>query len=104
MGSIPLNSCATKPPGVRTWTKPRTARFCGLSAGKTSGLVSANPYIGGMQKTAVTLLLLAFLAASIWFAYHVWATDEGPPIPTMGYVAMGLGILFSLLVGIGLMA
>jgi hypothetical protein len=34
----------------------------------------------------------------------VWVNDDGPPIPTAGYVAMGLGILFSLLVGIGLMA
>ena len=57
-----------------------------------------------MRKMAVILPLLAFLAASIWFAYHIWATDDGPPIPTMGYVAMGLGILFSLLVGCGLMA
>jgi hypothetical protein len=57
-----------------------------------------------MQKTAVILSLFAFLAASVWFAYYVWVTDDGPPIPTAGYVAMGLGILFSLVVGIGLMA
>jgi hypothetical protein len=57
-----------------------------------------------MRKLALVLPLLALLAASVWFAYYVWAMDEGPPIPTTGYIAMGLGILFSLLVGCGLMA
>lgn len=57
-----------------------------------------------MQKMAVILPLLAFLGVSVWFAYYVWASDNGPPMPTGGYVAMGLGILFSLVVGIGLMA
>ena len=60
-------------------------------------------YIRCMQKTAVILPLLAFLAASIWFAYYVWASDAGPPMPASGYVAMALGVLFSLVVGIGLM-
>ncbi len=56
-----------------------------------------------MRKIAVAAPLLALLAASVWFAYYVWASDEGPPIPTMGYVAMALGVLFSLIVGCGLM-
>ncbi len=57
-----------------------------------------------MRKLAVVLPLLALLAASVWFACYVWITDDGPPIPATGYVAMGLGVLFSLLVGFGLMA
>jgi hypothetical protein len=57
-----------------------------------------------MRKIAVALPLLALLAASVWFAYYIWATDEGPPMPATGYVAMGLGVLFSLVVGCGLMA
>jgi formate hydrogenlyase subunit 3/multisubunit Na+/H+ antiporter MnhD subunit len=57
-----------------------------------------------MQRAAVILSLLAFLAASVWFAYNVWASDTGPPMPASGYVAMALGVLFSLVVGIGLMA
>lgn len=61
-------------------------------------------YIHCMQKTAVILPLLAFLAASVWFAYYVWVSDAGPPMPASGYVAMALGVLFSLVVGIGLMA
>lgn len=64
----------------------------------------ASLYMRYMQKTAVILPLLGFLAASIWFAYYVWSSDAGPPLPTSGYVAMALGVLFSLVVGIGLMA
>ena len=65
---------------------------------------TASAYIDGMQKTVVILLLLGFLAASAWFTYYVWAMDAGPPMPASGYVAMALGVLFSLVVGIGLMA
>ena len=57
-----------------------------------------------MQKLAVILPLLAFLAASVWFVYYVWVSDTGAPMPASGYVAMALGVLFSLVVGIGLMA
>jgi hypothetical protein len=61
-------------------------------------------YIRRMQKAAVILPLLVFLAASVWFAYYVFASDAGAPMPASGYVAMALGVLFSLVVGIGLMA
>ena len=61
-------------------------------------------YIDFMRKLAVIVPLIALLAASVWFAYYVWAMDEGPPMPASGYVAMALGILFSLLIGFGLMA
>ena len=52
----------------------------------------------------MVVLLLAFLVASLWFAASAWTWIEGPAMPTTGYVAMGLGILFSLLIGCGLMA
>jgi hypothetical protein len=57
-----------------------------------------------MRKLALILPLLALLAGSVWFAYGIWSADEGPPMPATGYVAMTLGILFSLVVGCGLMA
>ena len=57
-----------------------------------------------MRKIALIAALFALLAASVWFAYYVWVSDEGPPLPAVGYVAMTLGILFSLIVGVGLMA
>lgn len=57
-----------------------------------------------MRKLAVIVPLVGLLAASAWFAIYSWSAIEGPPVPTEGYVAMALGIVFSLVVGIGLMA
>ena len=48
--------------------------------------------------------VLTGIAAAAWFASRAWTAVSGPPIPTAGYVAMTLGIVFSLLVGCGLMA
>lgn len=48
--------------------------------------------------------LLAILAASLWYAARAWISIPGPPMPTIGYVAMTFGVVFSLLVGFGLMA
>lgn len=77
--------------------------FIGFRQGKLLAENCAGPYMPGMQKMAVILPLLAFLGAALWFAYYVWSTDAGSPLPASGYVAMGLGVLFSLVVGIGLM-
>jgi len=52
---------------------------------------------------ALVTTLLGFLAASMWFAVHAWMPVEGPPMPTTGYVAMTLGVVFSIAVGSGLM-
>jgi hypothetical protein len=57
-----------------------------------------------MRKLLILVPLLALLIASVWFAIYSWNAIEGPPIPTGGYVAMWLGIVFSLIVGCGLMA
>ena len=64
----------------------------------------AASHIGGMRKFAVLVPLLALLAASIWFAIYAWTAIEGPAVPVEGQAAMWLGIVFSLLVGCGLMA
>ncbi len=48
--------------------------------------------------------LLAILAGALWFAAGAWISVSGPPMPTAGYVAMIFGIVFSLIVGCGLMA
>ena len=53
---------------------------------------------------AMLAALLAILIAAAWFASRAWTTISGPPMPTAGYVAMILGIVFSLVVGCGLMA
>ena len=53
---------------------------------------------------AIVVALLVILAAAAWYAAGAWISIEGPPMPTTGYVAMALGIVFSLVVGCGLMA
>jgi hypothetical protein len=59
-----------------------------------------------MTKGAVALIaiLLAILAAASWLAYQGWMAGSDVEISKHGYIAMGLGIFFSLLVGCGLMA
>ena len=56
-----------------------------------------------MRKLALIIPLLALLGFSVWFAARSWMLD-GPEMPFELYLAMGLGILFSLLIGMGLMA
>jgi uncharacterized membrane protein len=49
-------------------------------------------------------VLFAILIAAGWYASRAWIAVSGPPMPVAGYVAMILGIVFSLVVGCGLMA
>jgi hypothetical protein len=65
---------------------------------------TAPPYMTAMRKLLVIVPLLALLALSIWFAVAAWIRLGGEPIPFYGYVAIAGGVLFSLLVGGGLMA
>jgi hypothetical protein len=48
--------------------------------------------------------VLAILAASVWLAARTWLSSAGSPMSTNGYVAMALGIIFSTVLGCGLMA
>ena len=57
-----------------------------------------------MRKYAVIVPLVALLGAAVWVAVYAWTAIEGPDLPIEGKVAMGLGIVFSLIVGCGLMA
>lgn len=57
-----------------------------------------------MRKLLPIAPLFALLAASLWFAIYSWNSFEGPPMPPWGYAAMAGGIVFSLLIGCGLMA
>lgn len=103
LASLPRSFAATKPwaPAVHS-AENRRPRL--PSPNPPMAEICAKPYMRVMRKIALILPLLAMLAGSIWFAYFVWITDDGPPMPVTGYVAMALGILFSLLIGIGLMA
>jgi hypothetical protein len=57
-----------------------------------------------MRVIALVVPLFVILAASVWWAVALWMSVEGPPMPASGHVAMWLGIIFSLLIGCGLMA
>jgi hypothetical protein len=53
---------------------------------------------------AVIAALFGILAAAVWLAVRTWMSTQGAPIPPVGYAAMGVGVVFSLLVGFALMA
>jgi hypothetical protein len=57
-----------------------------------------------MRTFVLAVILLALLAVALWFAVSAWTAIEGPPLPTYGWVALGAGVVLSLIVGCGLMA
>lgn len=67
----------------------------------------AKPRDGSSNLATIALVatpLLAILVAAGWYAARAWTSLSGPPMPAVGYVAMALGVIFSLIVGFGLMA
>lgn len=56
-----------------------------------------------MRKVLLIAPLLAVLALSLWYAAQGFAL-EGPDMPWELYLAMALGVLFSVVIGCGLMA
>lgn len=67
-------------------------------------IAAAGAHIEGMRKLYILVPLLLLLGASVWFAIYAWTAIDGPPVPIEGQIAMWLGIVFSLVVGCGLMA
>jgi hypothetical protein len=61
-------------------------------------------YIAGMQRFFLYGPLIALLIAALWFAGRAWVYLGASAIPAYGWFAIGGGILFSLIVGCGLMA
>ena len=53
---------------------------------------------------ALLVALFVLLAAALGYAASAWFALAGPPMPAIGYLAMGAGIFFSLIIGCGLMA
>ena len=51
---------------------------------------------------ATVAVLLVLLAAALWYAASAFVVG-GPPMPTIGYIAMAGGIIISLAVGFALM-
>lgn len=56
------------------------------------------------MRALLVIALFALLALAVWFAATAWERLGGDAIPFYGYVAIVGGVLFSLLVGGGLMA
>src|SRR5882672_5592948 len=52
----------------------------------------------------VILVLLSLLVATDFVAYLGWTLADGVEVSAAGYVAMAVGVLFSLIIGCGLMA
>lgn len=63
-------------------------------------------YVQRMRTLYIIVPLFALLVATFWFAGTAWVHlgGGGDPIPLYGWFAIGGGVLFSLLVGGGLMA
>jgi hypothetical protein len=57
----------------------------------------------GIGSWIVLLVLLSLLAATAVVVYFGWILGNGTDVPTSGYVAMALGVGFSLTLGFGLM-
>ena len=65
--------------------------------------VSSTPQDGKLARWLVIAVLCAMLAGAVALGYLGWfRTDHD--VPEAGYVALVLGVVFSLIVGIGLMA
>lgn len=59
--------------------------------------------LGTLGMIALVVPLFVILAGAAWLAINA-VSLPGPSMPATGYVAMALGVVFSLVVGIGLMA
>jgi cation transporter-like permease len=51
----------------------------------------------------IVIALMGLLVASVYYAYGIWNALEATDMPGWIYVAMAGGVIFSLLVGGGLM-
>ncbi|CCD90990.1 conserved hypothetical protein [Bradyrhizobium sp. ORS 375] len=68
----------------------------------TAGTSTASNRLG-LGSWTIIVVLIALLAASGFVAYLGWTLGSGAEEPTAGYVSMALGVVFSLVVGFGLM-
>jgi len=58
----------------------------------------------GAGTIVLVVVLLAIMVGALWFAASAWTEVSGPPMPPVGYAAMIIGVVLSLVVGCGLMA
>ena len=56
------------------------------------------------MQALVTILLLAILAGAVFVGHYGWVSAGDVVMPAWGWLMLGLGVFFTLLVGGGLMA
>jgi hypothetical protein len=64
---------------------------------------SSSPHPNMLGAWVVVGVLSAFLVGAGIIGYFGW-TNTDTDVPASGYIAMALGVIFSLVVGVGLMA
>jgi hypothetical protein len=57
-----------------------------------------------MKTALIIFVLFALLAGAVWVGHYGWESAGDVVMPAWGWLMMGLGIFFTLLVGGGLMA
>jgi hypothetical protein len=69
------------------------------------GIPTFNPSRGGgVGRWIIVAILSLLLAAAAVLAYLGWTSAGDTAVPPSAYVAMAFGVIFSLVIGIGLMA
>lgn len=63
---------------------------------------TSNPRNGKLARWTIIFVLIALLVAACALGYLGWTSTE-IQVPKSGYVALVLGVVFSLVVGVGLM-
>ena len=57
----------------------------------------------GKGSLAILLMLLVLLVGTLFVSYLGWTSAAGTDVPASGYTALAFGVIFSLVVGCGLM-
>ncbi|MGF1454523.1 MAG: hypothetical protein ACFB6R_04015 [Alphaproteobacteria bacterium] len=57
-----------------------------------------------MKTVLLVVSLLGLLAFAGWFAYREWTLQAATPMDVHGWIALGLGFVFTVVLGVGLMA
>jgi hypothetical protein len=85
---------------------PRTVRALSVSAREAMALGSITAALRSMRRGswAVLAVLLLMLVGTVVVSYLGWTNAAGTDVPASGYIALALGVIFSLAVGFGLMA
>jgi len=71
---------------------------------QANAAASGPPRTGSVGKWAILTILSLLLVAAAIIAYLGWISGGDTEVPASGYVAMAFGVVFSLAIGIGLMA